>query len=287
LSDEGVKFVIGHFNSSVTIAASEIYARKGVLFITPSASDPTVTDQGLWNAFRLAPRADEVGRAWGEYAGKKLRDKKIAIVSDEARFSRLLLGAARASMEAAGVKEVFHGDVSAGGSDYSGLAAKLLAANTDYVMWAAPPAGAVEVLRQMRDAGSTAHALIWADVLAGGEIRALGGPSIEGLLTAHIRESVDSAAAQDLFAKLRARGVEPGDFGLYSYVGVQILKEAAEKARSLEPRAVAEIMRSGGAFSTAIGDVAFDKSGDRKDPDFVWYALIPSGEGNYKLRPQE
>ncbi|MGD0640749.1 MAG: ABC transporter substrate-binding protein, partial [Roseiarcus sp.] len=37
---DGVKFVVGHFNSGVTIPASEVYADNGVLFITPSATNP-------------------------------------------------------------------------------------------------------------------------------------------------------------------------------------------------------------------------------------------------------
>src|SRR5262249_29992318 len=40
---EGVKFVIGHFNSGVTIPASEVYQENGILEITPAATNPKVT----------------------------------------------------------------------------------------------------------------------------------------------------------------------------------------------------------------------------------------------------
>src|ERR1700728_2172648 len=36
---DGVKFVVGHFNSGVTIPASEVYSANGVLFITPQATN--------------------------------------------------------------------------------------------------------------------------------------------------------------------------------------------------------------------------------------------------------
>ena len=49
---DGVKFVVGHFNSGVTIPASDVYSENGVLFITPSATNPKVTDRSLWDAFR-------------------------------------------------------------------------------------------------------------------------------------------------------------------------------------------------------------------------------------------
>ena len=37
---DGVKFVVGHFNSGVTIPSSDVYAENGILFITPSATNP-------------------------------------------------------------------------------------------------------------------------------------------------------------------------------------------------------------------------------------------------------
>src|SRR5262249_25612596 len=46
---EGVKFVIGHFNSGVTIPASEAYQENGILEITPAATNPKVTDRNMWN----------------------------------------------------------------------------------------------------------------------------------------------------------------------------------------------------------------------------------------------
>src|SRR5262249_35214323 len=41
---DGVKFVVGHFNSGVTIPASDVYLENGMLEITPAATNPKVTD---------------------------------------------------------------------------------------------------------------------------------------------------------------------------------------------------------------------------------------------------
>ena len=43
---------------------------------------------------------------------------------------------------------------------------------------------------------------------------------------------------------------------------MQIIKQAAEAAKSLDPKKVAEAMHSGKPFKTVIGDIAFDKKGD-------------------------
>src|SRR6266542_1008651 len=40
----GVKFVIGHFNSGVTMPTSEIYQENGILQITPASTNPRITE---------------------------------------------------------------------------------------------------------------------------------------------------------------------------------------------------------------------------------------------------
>ena len=55
---------------------------------------------------------------------------------------------------------------------------------------------------------------------------------------------------------------EPQAYTLYSYASVQIIKQAAEKAKSLDPKKVAEVMRSGMVFNTVLGDLSFDNKGD-------------------------
>src|SRR5207244_12595161 len=62
---EGVKFVIGPFNSGVTMPASEVYEENGILEITPAATNPRLTERNMWNIFRTCGRDDqqEIGRA--------------------------------------------------------------------------------------------------------------------------------------------------------------------------------------------------------------------------------
>jgi branched-chain amino acid transport system substrate-binding protein len=56
---DGVKFVVGHFNSGVTIPASDVYQENGMLMITPAATNPKVTDRKMWNVFRICGRDDQ------------------------------------------------------------------------------------------------------------------------------------------------------------------------------------------------------------------------------------
>src|ERR1700730_2566645 len=72
---DGVKFVIGHFNSGVTIPASDVYMENGMLVITPSATNPKVTDRNMWNVFRVCGRDDQQGSVAGAIISQQFKGK--------------------------------------------------------------------------------------------------------------------------------------------------------------------------------------------------------------------
>src|SRR6478735_1502923 len=74
---DGVTLVVGHFNSGVTMPASEVYAENNILMITPSATNPKVTERGLTNVFRTCGRDDQQGKLWSDYVLANFKDKKV------------------------------------------------------------------------------------------------------------------------------------------------------------------------------------------------------------------
>jgi branched-chain amino acid transport system substrate-binding protein len=104
---EGVKFVVGHFHSLITIHASEVYQKNGILEITPSASNPRVTERGLWNIFRTNGRDDRQGTVAGDFILNNFSGKNIAIVRDETYYGqRSLADVTKATINMGGLKEV-------------------------------------------------------------------------------------------------------------------------------------------------------------------------------------
>src|SRR6516164_1388110 len=75
-ASEKVPFVAGHYCSSSSIPASEAYAEGGVLQITPASTNPTFTERGLWNTFRVCGRDDQQGAVAGAYLAKNYKGKK-------------------------------------------------------------------------------------------------------------------------------------------------------------------------------------------------------------------
>ncbi len=282
---DGVKMLVGHFNSGVTIPASEVYQDNGVLMITPSATNPKITERGLWNVFRTCGRDDQQGKLWAELALGKLKDKKIAIVHDKTTYGQGLADAAKGFMNAGGKKEVLYEGVNAGEKDYSAIVSKIKASGAEYLMWGGLHTEGGLIIRQMRDQGMNTI-MISGDGITDNEFASIGGPGVEGTLMSFGPEPRNNPAAKEIVAEFKAKGFEPEGYTLYSYAAMQIMKEAAEATKSLDPKKLAEYMHSGKPFKTVIGDISYDKKGDRTNVDYVWYVWEKGPDGKITFKQQ-
>ena len=258
---EGVKFVIGHFNSGVTIPASEVYQENGILEITPAATNPKVTDRNMWNIFRTCGRDDQQGVVAGAIVAERFKGKRVAIVHDKTTYGQGLADETRKAMNAKGLKEVMYEGVNVGDKDYSALVSKIKAARADLVYWGGLHDTGGLILRQMRDQGVKAP-FMGGDGIADDEFATIAGPGAEGTLMTFSPDPRTNAANKQIVEVFRKKGFEPQAYTLYSYAAVQIIKQAAEQAKSLDPKKVAEVMHSGKSFSTVLGDMSYDKKGD-------------------------
>ena len=132
---DGVKFVVGHFNSGVSIPASEVYAENGIVEITPAATNPKFTERGLWNMFRTCGRDDQQGSIAGAYLAANFKDAKIAVVHDKTPYGQGLADETKKAMNADGVTEVMYEGINVGDKDFSALIAKMKEAGvTDHLL---------------------------------------------------------------------------------------------------------------------------------------------------------
>jgi branched-chain amino acid transport system substrate-binding protein len=258
---DGVKFVVGHFNSGVTIPSSEVLQENGVLEITPAATNPKVTERGMWNIFRTCGRDDQQGPVAGAIIADKFKGKRVAVVHDKTTYGQGLAEETRKAMNAKGVKEVLFEGVNIGDKDYSALVSKIKAGRADLVYWGGLHDTGGLILRQLRDQGVKAT-FMGADGITDDEFAVIAGPGAEGTLMTFSPDARLNPANKQIIDVFRKKGFEPQAYTLYSYGAVQIIKQAAEAAKSLDPKKVAEVMHSGKVFNTVLGDLSYDKKGD-------------------------
>src|SRR5690606_27417477 len=111
---DGVKFVVGHFNSGVTIPASQVYAENGILDVTPAATNPQFTEAGLWNTIRVCGRDDQQGDIAGAYIAANFKDAKIAVIHDKTPYGQGLADATKKALNGLDIKEVMYEGVNVG-----------------------------------------------------------------------------------------------------------------------------------------------------------------------------
>src|ERR1700686_5469579 len=152
-SADGVKFVIGAFNSGVTMPSSEVYQENGILEITPASTNPQVTERGMWNIFRTCGRDDQQGAVAGAYILKHFKGKKVAIIHDKTTYGKGLADETKKAINKGGVTEVLYEGINTGDKDFSALVSKIKAAGADLVYWGGLFTEGGLIVRQMRDHG--------------------------------------------------------------------------------------------------------------------------------------
>ncbi len=277
LTSEGVRHVIGPFNSGVMLPTSSIYAENGAIMITPSATNPKITERGLWNVFRTSGRDDQQGAVAAAFIAKNFAGKKIAIVHDKTPYGQGLADETRKAMNAANIKEVMYEGVNVGEKDFSALITKIKAAGVDLVYWGGLHTEAGLIVRQMRDQQVRAP-MMSGDGITSDEFATIAGPGAEGTLMTFPPDPRKRPEAAELVKTFAAKGVNPEAYTLYTYAAVQVMAQAAEAIKSTDPKKIAEYIHSGATFKTVIGDLKYDKKGDITRPDYVMYTWKKVGD---------
>ncbi len=278
MAGDGVKYIVGHYNSGVSIPASMVYQENGIVEITPASTNPTFTERKMWNTFRVCGRDDQQGKVAGAYILKHFKGKKIAVVHDKTTYGKGLADETLKTMKAGGMKEVLYEGINTGEKDYSALVSKIKQSGADLVYFGGLYTEGGLIVRQMRDQGVKAP-LMGGDGITSDEFASVGGPGVEGTLMTYGPDPRNRPEAKAVVEEFRKKNFEPEAYTLYSYAAVQIYKQAAEAAKSLDPKKVADKMHSGMHFKTVIGDIAYDKKGDITRLDYVVYIWKKDASG--------
>lgn len=282
LSKSGVSFVVGHYNSTSSISAAPVYAKAGVLMISPSTTNPQFTDSGLWNTFRTSGRDDAQGTFAGEYLAKNFSGRKIAVLHDGTPYGVGLAEKTKASLNAAGLKETMFLRAKFRGKGLSTLVSKLKSQNIEVVYFGGMANDLGALIRKSGAEGLEMQ-FVTGDGAAVGGLASEAGDGLEGTLMTFSLQDQARPDAQGIVQRLRAKGVEPIAYALKSYAAVQVIAKGAEVAKSNDPRAISSALRSGKAVPTILGELSFDEKGDRREPDVAMYEWQrqPSGEWRF------
>jgi len=263
LASKKVAFVAGHYCSSSSIPASEVYGEAGILQISPASTNPKLTDEAKFrNVFRVCGRDDQQGTVAGTYMAQKYKGKNIAIIHDQSTYGKGLADETKKALNAKGTTEKLYDSITQGDKDFSALVSKLKSAAIDVIYFGGYHTEAGLIVRQAREQGLKAQ-LISGDALVTTEYWSITGKAGEGTLMTFSEDPRKYASAKAVVDAFKKKGVDPEGYTLYTYAAVQVFAQAAEKAKSLKVADLEKAMRST-KFNTVLGQLAFDAKGDRK-----------------------
>ncbi len=269
LAEKGVKLVAGHFCSSSSIPASKVYAEEGILQISPASTNPTYTDSGDWNTFRVCGRDDQQGKVAGDYMAKNFPNRKIAILHDNSAYGKGLADETKKALNAKGVKEVLYTAYTPKERDYSALVSRLKEAGVEVIYVGGYHTEAGLILRQSREQGMKAT-LVGGDALVTNEFWQIAGDAGNGTLMTFASDPRRRPTAAAVVKEFKDKGIDPEGYVLYTYAAIQAWADAVKKAGTTDPKKVAAALHTG-TWPTVLGPITFDKKGDVTVSDYVFY----------------
>ena len=270
LLDAGVVGVGGHLTSGVTIPANAVYAKAGVVQITPSSTNPDYTlkgektPKGSVSTYRMVATDAMQGPAMGRFMLSK-GAKTVAILDDSTQYGKGLADQVEKTLKEGGVQVLSREASTAVTTDFKAILTKIKGMNPDYLFWGGMDDTAASLVKQMKELGMTTK-LASADGPCTKKFIDLAGDAGEGVVCSQagmpLSKMAKGAEYNANYEKTFA-GQKVQIYSPFAYDAVYALAEAMKIAGSTEREAIAAAMPKVN-FSGLTGQVAFDEKGDIK-----------------------
>jgi branched-chain amino acid transport system substrate-binding protein len=276
LVSDKVVAVIGHICSGATKAALGIYKDAGIVVISPSATNPALTQSGEYpNFFRTIAPDDAQAKLEVDFATNTLNIKKFAVIHDKGDYGKGLAEFAKSfldGMSADGVEVVLYEGVTPGAVDYSAIVQKIKHSGAEAVIFGGYHPEASKIVTQMRKKQIDIP-FISDDGVKDDTFIKVAGEYAEGVYATGPRDT----SSNELNKKATAEHQEiyqsePGAFFINGYAAIIAVLNAVDKADSTDYDAITNALRSE-YVETSLGSISFDEKGDAIGVGFSVYQV--------------
>ena len=274
LVSDGAQIVLGGICSGSTKAALPIYKDSGILVMSPSATNPALTQSGDYdNFFRTIAPDDAQAQLDVDFALDKLGYTKIAVVHDKGDYGKGFAEFAKKFLEESGKAEVvlFEG-VTPGAVDYSAIVQKIKKSGAEAVMFGGYHPEASKIFTMMKKKRLEAD-FISDDGVKDITFIKVAGKYAEGAYASGPMDTSSNPLSKAAVAAHKAEyNADPGAFYENAYSAVLAMANAVEKAGSTELDALKKVLQSE-KVDTPVGAISFDERGDAIGVGFSVYQV--------------
>lgn len=280
ITSDKVVAVLGEVASSRTLAAAPVAQQNRIPMISPSSTNPAVTDIGDF-IFRVCFIDPFQGLVMAKFAANSLQITKVAVLRDiKNDYSVGLADVFVENFKALGGTITADESYSEGDTDFSAQLTALRATNPQAIFVPGYYTEVGLIARQAKGLGLQAP-LLGGDGWDSPSLIEIGGEALEGsYFSNHYSVEDPSPAIQKFVTDYRAKyGETPDALAGLGYDAAMVLFDAIKRAGSTDPQAIRDALAQTKDFQGVTGTTTLDERRNAVKPAVV--LQIKDGKLNY------
>jgi branched-chain amino acid transport system substrate-binding protein len=278
VADKSVVAALGPMSSTPGKAMSPIFSQGNLATITPTSTNPDITDPKFASLYRPAGKAIYFrtvttdafqGPNMANYFADTLHVKSVYGLDDSGAYGIGISTAFEAQAAKRGIKVLGHDRLDPKAADYTSALTKIKALGAESIYYGGDAQAGVKLVKQSYD-------LVPNIIKAGGDgmygpsiLSGAGFPAADGWYsTVASPHMMEDAALEPWVKRFVAKtGRQPSDYSITAYDAAQVVIDAIERvAKSGKPvdRVAVRDAIAATRLKTLQGEVSFDENGDIK-----------------------
>lgn len=283
IDDASVVAVVGPAFSGATNSSSPLYAEAGLVTVSPSATNPTLTDaaNGFTSFLRGVPNDNMQGKAMADYFAKTVKAKKVYLIDDKTDYGVGLAKVAEENLKAAGV-ELVKKSVPQKTPDYSATAKDVVNSKADALVYAGYYQDLAPFAKKLKDAGFKGVGISGDGSNDAKFVELAGDASENWFLTCPCTDATVEAGTKK-FAEDYEKEFNraPGTYSAEAYdITNMVIEEVKKQGADVEREALRDALAKA-SYKGLTKTFSFGENGEFKGEDVFLYQ-VKSGKIEYQ-----
>ena len=297
VADGQVVALVGPQMSGEGKATSPILSEADLATITPSSTNPDITDPKFKSQYR--PKGKAVyfrtvttdayqGPNMANHAFHNLKVKTVYVLDDSGAFGVGIADSFSKRAQELGIKVLGRDRLDPKEADYKTILTKIKGMNPDAIYYGGVQQAAVKLARQAYEVMPTVHKLGSDGIYDYGFPEQSGKEAAAGWWASNASpDMLSDKKAAEWINKFKSKyNREPQNYSITAYNGVLVIADAIERvAKSGKPvnrSSVRDAMQTASLKNTLQGTIEFDDNGDIKTKIVSLYQVDKDGKFVYK-----
>jgi len=278
VADPNVVAVVGPQMSGSGKAMSPIASAANLMLITPSSTNPDITDPSFASQYR--PNGQAIyfrtvttdafqGPFMANYAAETLAIKSVYVLDDTGAYGEGIANAFEGQAKAKGMNVLGHDKLNPKESDYTTVLTKIKALNPDALYYGGVQQAAVKLAKQANDVMPNLPKLGGDGVYSVSFPQDAGRAAENWYATIAAPDTIDEPQAQDWVARYQSKfGASPQDYALTAYDAVLVLDDTVRRLVNDGMPITRDNVRDYAQqtnLPTLQGTISFDANGDLQE----------------------